>query len=203
MTNLSETYDLVIIGGGSAGLSAASLARRFGARVALVDRDRLGGDCTWTGCVPSKALRKVATVAHEMRTADRYGLPAAAPAVDLGAVMAHVRSVIDGIYEEETPEVLRAKGTERNAAIVEAGSIRLRPMLMTNLTTIVALIPLALGRGWGGEMMSPMAMVQIGGLIAGGWIGLLIVPVIYTLYDDFKSWLGRLAHRRRQSVDPT
>ena len=96
--------------------------------------------------------------------------------------------------------VLRGEGAERNAAIIEAGSIRLRPMLMTNLTTVVALIPLALGLGWGGEMMSPMAMVQIGGLIAGGWIGLLIVPVIYTLYDDFAGWLGRLAHRRRQNA---
>jgi len=96
--------------------------------------------------------------------------------------------------------ILRAKGKERNEAIVEAGSIRLRPMVMTNLTTIVALIPLALGLGWGGEMMSPMAMVQIGGLIAGGWIGLLIVPVVYTLYDDFAGWVGRLAHRRRQEA---
>ena len=96
--------------------------------------------------------------------------------------------------------ILRAKGKERNEAIVEAGSIRLRPMVMTNLTTIVALIPLALGLGWGGEMMSPMAMVQIGGLIAGGWIGLLIVPVIYTLYDDFSGWVGRLVHRRRQKA---
>jgi pyruvate/2-oxoglutarate dehydrogenase complex dihydrolipoamide dehydrogenase (E3) component len=108
----SETYDLVIIGGGSAGLMAASLAVQFDARVALVERIRTGGDCTWTGCVPSKALRKAAKVAHAMRTADRYGLAPAEPNVDLGAVMNQVRSVIDRIYQEESPQALRADGID-------------------------------------------------------------------------------------------
>ena len=108
----SKPYDLVIVGGGSAGLMAASLAVQFGVRVALVEKDRIGGDCTWTGCVPSKTLRKAAKVAHAMRTADRYGLVPAEPAVDLGAVMNHVRSVVDGIYQEESPQALRADGID-------------------------------------------------------------------------------------------
>ena len=71
---MDDTYDLMIIGGGSAGLTAAALGVQFGVRVALVENHRVGGDCTWTGCVPSKTLLKAARVAHEMRTAREYGL---------------------------------------------------------------------------------------------------------------------------------
>ncbi len=109
---MGKTYDLVIIGGGSAGLTAASFAVQLGAQVALLDKDRIGGDCTWTGCVPSKTLLKAAKVAHHMRTARRYGLASAEPEVDLKAVMTHVRDVIDEIYQEETPEALRADGID-------------------------------------------------------------------------------------------
>jgi pyruvate/2-oxoglutarate dehydrogenase complex dihydrolipoamide dehydrogenase (E3) component len=105
---LSETYDIVIIGGGSGGLIAADFAAQLDAKVALVEKHRIGGDCTWTGCVPSKTLLKVANVAHEMRTADRYGLTPLEPEIDLKEVMAHVRAVIDDVYKHETPEVLRA-----------------------------------------------------------------------------------------------
>jgi pyruvate/2-oxoglutarate dehydrogenase complex dihydrolipoamide dehydrogenase (E3) component len=53
---MKKTYDLAIIGAGSAGLMAADFATRLGVRVVLVEKNRIGGDCTWTGCVPSKAL---------------------------------------------------------------------------------------------------------------------------------------------------
>ena len=90
---------------------------------------------------------------------------------------------------------LRRGGKDRHEAIIEAGTTRLRPILMANLTTVLALIPLALGMGWGGEMRAPMAMVQIGGLIAGGGMGLIIIPVIYTISDDFNNWVKSLFHR--------
>ncbi len=109
---MGQTHDLVIIGGGSAGLTAAGFAVQLGRKVALVEKHRIGGDCTWTGCVPSKALLKVAQVAHQMRNAARYGLGPAEPAVDLKAVMAHVRSTVDEVYRSESPETLRADGIE-------------------------------------------------------------------------------------------
>ena len=109
---MSEEYDLVIVGAGSGGLSAAAFAIQLGVRVALVEKNRIGGDCTWSGCVPSKTLLKTAKVAHEMRTAGRYGLSSVQPLVDLKAVMAHVRDVIGEIAEEESPEVLRENGIE-------------------------------------------------------------------------------------------
>jgi pyruvate/2-oxoglutarate dehydrogenase complex dihydrolipoamide dehydrogenase (E3) component len=109
---LSETYDIIIIGGGSAGLIAADFAVQLDTKVALVEKHRIGGDCTWTGCVPSKTLLKVANVAHEIRTADRYGLAPSEPEIDLKKVMTHVQAVIDEIYKHETPEVLRAKGID-------------------------------------------------------------------------------------------
>ena len=109
---MSEEYDLVIVGAGSGGLSAAAFAIQLGARVALVEKNRIGGDCTWSGCVPSKTLLKTAKVAHQMRTAGRYGLSSVQPLVDLKAVMAHVRDVIGEIAKEESPEVLRENGIE-------------------------------------------------------------------------------------------
>ncbi len=61
------SYDFVVVGGGSAGLTAARFAARLGRRVAIIEADRLGGDCTWTGCVPSKALIRAALTAHTVR----------------------------------------------------------------------------------------------------------------------------------------
>ena len=109
---MSEMYDLVVIGGGSAGLSALGFGLRAGKRVALVEKHRVGGDCTWSGCVPSKTLLKAAKVAHHMRTAAHYGVTPAEPQVDLKEVMAHVHHVIAETYAEETPEVLRASGID-------------------------------------------------------------------------------------------
>ncbi|MFC1980654.1 dihydrolipoyl dehydrogenase family protein [Chloroflexota bacterium] len=107
---MKDTYDLVIIGGGAAGLIAAPFAVQLGARVAFIEKDRIGGDCTWTGCIPSKTLIKSARVAYQMRTAHRFGLAPVDIAVDLKPVMEHVRSVIAEIYSHTTPAALRDQG---------------------------------------------------------------------------------------------
>ena len=79
----------------------------------------------------------------------------------------------------------KEKGMDCDQSLIESGRTRLRPILMANITTIIALIPLALGWGWGGEMRQSMAVVQIGGLITGGMLGLLVVPSIYSLTSDW------------------
>jgi len=107
-----ETYDLAIIGAGSTGLIAADFAVKLGARVALLERDRIGGDCTWTGCVPSKSLLKVAKVAHEMRTASRFGVQSQTPVVDMKQVREYLRSTVQQIYQGTTPEAMSAKGLD-------------------------------------------------------------------------------------------
>ncbi len=105
-------YDLVILGGGTGGLVAAQIAAGIGARVALVERDRTGGDCLWTGCVPSKSLIASATAAHRMRHADALGLPAIDPQIDFARVMERVWGVIHTIAPQDSPEHLRAAGVE-------------------------------------------------------------------------------------------
>jgi pyruvate/2-oxoglutarate dehydrogenase complex dihydrolipoamide dehydrogenase (E3) component len=107
---MNTDYDLVIVGGGPAGLTAAGFAMQLGASVAIVEKNRIGGDCTWYGCVPSKALLKAAKVAHTMRSSDRFGLESIEPIVDLKQVMAHVQSVVNDVYQHESPDVLRADG---------------------------------------------------------------------------------------------
>lgn len=109
---MAERFDIVIIGAGSGGLTAAGFAAQLGAKVALVEKHRIGGDCTWTGCVPSKALLKAAKVAHEVRRAYRYGVVAEPPRTDMARVRAYVRSVIAAVYAHEAPDELRRNGIE-------------------------------------------------------------------------------------------
>lgn len=109
---MADKYDLAIIGAGSGGLVAARFAAQAGARVVLIEKHRVGGDCTWTGCVPSKALLKAAKVAHLARTASRFGLSAAVEPVSLKAVMDYVRASIASVYRHETPEALQREGVD-------------------------------------------------------------------------------------------
>lgn len=110
---MAHPYDLIIIGGGAAGLTAAGVAANLGARAVLIEQARLGGDCTWTGCVPSKTLLKAAHVAHQLHHADRYGLTAPQAEPDFGRLMRHVRAVREAVYEEaDAPPVYEAMGVE-------------------------------------------------------------------------------------------
>ncbi|MCY7273479.1 MAG: efflux RND transporter permease subunit, partial [Phormidesmis sp. CAN_BIN44] len=81
---------------------------------------------------------------------------------------------------------LRRDGLERTEAILKAGPIRLRPILMTTAATILGMAPIALGLGAGSELRSPMAVAIAGGLVTSTLLSLLVVPVVYTLLDDLK-----------------
>jgi len=126
--NLLDPFDLAIIGAGSGGVVAAPFAARAGARVALIEKHRIGGDCTWTGCVPSKALLKAAKVAHSVRVANTFGLAATLEPVNLKRVMDYVRAAIQTVYAAETPEVLRHEGVDvflAEASFVDAHTLSL------------------------------------------------------------------------------
>jgi pyruvate/2-oxoglutarate dehydrogenase complex dihydrolipoamide dehydrogenase (E3) component len=109
---MNRRHDLVVLGGGTAGLVASFIAAGLGARVALIERDRTGGDCLWTGCVPSKSLIAAAALAHRMRHADDVGLRPLQPDVDFARVMEHVKRAIRTIEPQDSPERLRAAGVD-------------------------------------------------------------------------------------------
>ncbi len=112
--------NLVVIGGGSAGLVSAYLAAALKARVTLVERDRMGGDCLHSGCVPSKALIRAARLARDMGRGPEFGLGGGAPEVDFAAVMERVQGVIADIAPHDSPERYARLGVE-----VLSGSARL------------------------------------------------------------------------------
>lgn len=110
-------YDLTIIGGGSAGLVLAVAGAKLGKKTALIEKHRIGGDCLWTGCVPSKALLKVAKVANEIQHAEKYGFFREGEvfnrAPDFQEAMAYVRSTQQKIEEEhDNPERFREMGVD-------------------------------------------------------------------------------------------
>lgn len=109
---VSEKYRFIVIGGGASGLTASRFASKLGKKVLLIEKNRIGGDCTWTGCVPSKTLIRTANLAHEMRTADHFGLSPSNSDVDFKKVMKHVEKVIQEVYQEETPERLKEQGID-------------------------------------------------------------------------------------------
>ncbi len=111
----ADRWDVVVLGGGTAGIVAAKTAANLGARVLLVERDRTGGDCLWTGCVPSKALLAAAEAAASARSAGRFGVHVSDVRVDFGQAMKHVHAAIRQIAPIDSPEALIAAGvTVRN-----------------------------------------------------------------------------------------
>ena len=130
---MHESYDLIVIGGGSAGLTAARFGAQLGLMVALAEMERVGGDCTWTGCIPSKSLVKAAKMAHDMRTANRYGLNGVEPIVDLKTVMTRGKAVSEEVYHGESPDTLRNEGIDvffgpagfLDSAMVQVGDAKL------------------------------------------------------------------------------
>ncbi|MDX1991372.1 MAG: FAD-dependent oxidoreductase [bacterium] len=109
---MEDRYDLIVIGGGAAGLVASGFAGLVDVKVALIEREHLGGDCTWTGCMPSKALLKVAKNAHAARSGAKYGIHTGDVKVDMRQVRDYVQGVVQKIYQAETPEEFAKRGVD-------------------------------------------------------------------------------------------
>ncbi|MGQ0816009.1 MAG: dihydrolipoyl dehydrogenase family protein [Gemmatimonadota bacterium] len=109
---MAADYDLIAIGGGAAGLVTAAGASGLGARVALAERHRMGGECLWTGCVPSKALLACARAAADARAAGRYGVETGTIEIDFTRVLQHVRAAQHAIEPNDSPERFRGLGVD-------------------------------------------------------------------------------------------
>lgn len=126
--------DVCVIGAGSAGLTVAAAGRAVGLSVVLIERDRMGGECLNTGCVPSKALIAAAKHAEAVRRAADFGIDAGAPRIDYERVRAHVAAVVASIAPHDSQErfeslgatVIRASARFVDGRTVEAGGQRVR-----------------------------------------------------------------------------
>ncbi|MCK4753413.1 MAG: FAD-dependent oxidoreductase [Planctomycetes bacterium] len=106
-------YDIVVVGGGAAGFVASKLANGLGKKVALIEKKKLGGDCTWFGCIPSKALIKSAHIVHQTTRLGEFGLEPKRPIkLNTDKVMAHVRSVVQADADGHPPESFRREGID-------------------------------------------------------------------------------------------
>lgn len=141
----NANVDVAVIGGGAAGLVAAAGTAALGARTVLIERNRLGGECTWTGCVPSKTLLHIARLAHEHRDLERLGLRNPGIDIDFGTVMEAVRATRRKIYEHgETPAYLKRIGIrplKASARFLDAETIQIeRDGRMRELTFRSAIV---------------------------------------------------------------
>src|SRR3954469_13144387 len=123
---MPENFDVVVIGGGTAGLVAASGCARLRRKVALIEREKLGGDCLWTGCVPTKALVATARLIHQISHADAYGLEPQTVRVTPKAIMDSMRAQRHAIEHHDDPEKFRALGVDvifGNAKLVSRSEV--------------------------------------------------------------------------------
>ncbi|OIJ12866.1 acriflavin resistance protein [Anaerobacillus arseniciselenatis] len=125
------------------------------------------------------------------------GRPLSVPAF-IGVIMLSGIVVNNAIILVDYINQLRERGLSREEAILEAGPARLRPILMTMLTTVLAMVPLAIGMGEGAELQAPMATVIVFGLSFATIITLLLVPVMYIYTDNFTNWFKGLFKRNKE-----
>lgn len=118
----------------------------------------------------------------------------------IGAIVTVGVVVKNSIVLIDYVNILRERGMSCREAVVTAGPIRLRPILMTAFTTILAMFPLSLGLGEGSEMQAPLATVVIGGLLFSTLISLVLVPTVYTIFDDWGRALAQRGRRKKEEA---
>ncbi len=107
----------------------------------------------------------------------------------------------NGILLVEFTNQLRAQGKSTHEALLEAGPVRLRPILMTSVAMIAGMIPVALARGDGAESRVPMAVAIIGGLLTSTVLTLAVVPVVYSLFDQLREWARGKLRRHAEAAE--
>lgn len=106
-------YDAIVIGGGAAGLTASGIAANLGAKTMMIEAHRLGGDCTWTGCVPSKSLLSVGKLISSIKTSGKFEFTDGEPTIDFAKIMNHVHTVRQHVYHDaDRPELYENMGIE-------------------------------------------------------------------------------------------
>jgi pyruvate/2-oxoglutarate dehydrogenase complex dihydrolipoamide dehydrogenase (E3) component len=155
-----SSYDVVIIGGGSAGLTAAKVASTFGKSSVIVEQARMGGDCTWTGCVPSKSLIAASKAAHTIRSAkDKFGGVSSAsgsePEIDMKAIKERIQQKIQHIYDEDdSPKAMKKLGIDtivgKRATFVDTKTLSLSSVVdgdSSSTTTLTANMGIVIATG--------------------------------------------------------
>ncbi|MDQ6989366.1 MAG: FAD-dependent oxidoreductase [Mariprofundaceae bacterium] len=143
------TADICVIGAGSGGLSVAAGASQMGAKVVLIEKSAMGGDCLNTGCVPSKAMLAAGHVAQNMREAGAFGVGSVEPKVDWAKVHQHVHGVIDAIAPNDSVERFESLGVQViqdaasfiDAKTVQAGDVQVKAKYFVLATGSSAFVP--------------------------------------------------------------
>lgn len=133
--------------------------------------------------VPISIIGVVPALLFTGTTLSIYGL--------LGLIMLVGLVVNNAIIIVDYAELLRKRGYKPDEAVIEACNVRLRPIIMADVTTLIALLPLAMGMGTGGQYRAPLAIVLIGGLIAGGTMALFLIPPIYNVVWRLKAYVSK------------
>jgi HAE1 family hydrophobic/amphiphilic exporter-1 len=107
----------------------------------------------------------------------------------IGIIMLGGIAVNNAIILIDRVNQLREAGKSKKDAIILAGSQRIRPILMTSLTTILALLPLTIGIGESASLRSPMALAVIGGLVSSTLLTLIVIPCVYWILDNLSDYL--------------
>ena len=135
-----ERFDVIVVGGGAAGLVTAAGSAGIGARPALIERERLGGECLWNGCVPSKALLAAGKAAAHARSAGRFGIHTDVQA-RFGEVMRWVHGARTAIAPNDSPERFRGMGVDviqGTASFVAPRTIQVNDRLLTAKRVVIA-----------------------------------------------------------------
>lgn len=134
-------YNVIVIGGGSAGLVSGYIASALKAKVALIEKHKMGGDCLNTGCVPSKALIRSAKIFNYFRRASEFGLDSTAPTLQFSILMKHIQKVIQKIEPHDSIERYTNLGVDcitGEAQIISPYEVKVNGKILTTKNIVVA-----------------------------------------------------------------